>query len=151
MEAESVVSNCPVWAAPQCEPSVPNGSSPGSGPSRRLSPTRLSVSVLSDVHPDHHADRLPQPLRLRLSGDALHAQSLRHPLPPRAERSQAQAQLQGENLDRDAGAAASLSGKACWLLLARLVVTFFTEGGCVFRGLRDGRGPDVTFLYHRQS
>ena len=56
-------------------------------------------SVLSDVHPDHHADRLPQPVCLRLSGDALRAQSLRHPLPPRAERSQTQAQFQGENAD----------------------------------------------------
>lgn len=62
---------------------------------RALIPLPVSP-VLSDVHPDHHADRVPQPVRVRLSGDALHAQSLRHPLPPGAERPQTQAQLQGE-------------------------------------------------------
>jgi len=48
-----------------------------------------------DVHPDGHADRLPQPQRLRLSGHALHAKSLHHHFPPWAERPQTQAQLQG--------------------------------------------------------
>ncbi|XP_055790607.1 metabotropic glutamate receptor 8-like isoform X2 [Salvelinus fontinalis] len=54
-----------------------------------------SLPCKMDVHPDSHADHLPQPERLRLSGDALHAQGLHNHLPPRAECSQAQAHLQG--------------------------------------------------------
>lgn len=62
-------------------------------------PLTVFLSPPPDVHPDHHPDRLPQPVCLRVSGNALHAQSLRHPLPPRAERSQAETELQGENSD----------------------------------------------------
>ena len=36
----------------------------------------------SDVHPDGHADHLPEPQRLRLSGHALHAEGLHHHPPP---------------------------------------------------------------------
>lgn len=54
------------------------------------------LSLLLDVYPNHHPDHLSQPVCLCLSGDALHAQGLRHPLPPRAERPQTKTQLQGE-------------------------------------------------------
>lgn len=57
----------------------------------------LSLSLV-DVYPNHHLDHLPQPVGLRLPGDALHAEGLHHPLPPRAERAQTETQLQGESL-----------------------------------------------------
>ncbi|GCC44601.1 hypothetical protein chiPu_0028396 [Chiloscyllium punctatum] len=50
---------------------------------------------LADVHPDDDADGLHESERLRLPGDALPAQGLRHRLPPGAERPAAQTQLQG--------------------------------------------------------
>lgn len=48
-----------------------------------------SLSVTTDVHPNHHTDYLPQPVGLRVPGDALHAQGVHHPLPPGSERTQA--------------------------------------------------------------
>lgn len=48
----------------------------------------------ADVHPDHHADRVHEPERHRVSGDALHPKGLRHHLPPGAERAEAETQLQ---------------------------------------------------------
>ncbi|XP_068507059.1 metabotropic glutamate receptor 8-like isoform X6 [Syngnathus scovelli] len=63
----------------------------------RLHPRLLRHGALgrADVHPDGHAERVAQPQRLGVAGDALRAQSLHHRLPPGAERAQAQAQLQG--------------------------------------------------------
>lgn len=49
-----------------------------------------------DVHPNYHSDHFSQPVCFCVSGDALHAQGLHHPLPPRAERTQTKTQLQGE-------------------------------------------------------
>lgn len=48
-----------------------------------------------DVHPDHNPDYLREPQRLRLPGNALHAQGLRGALPSWAERAQAQAEPEG--------------------------------------------------------
>lgn len=47
------------------------------------------------LHPDHHADHLHESERVRCSGNALHAQGLRHHLPPGAQRAEAEAELQG--------------------------------------------------------
>ncbi|XP_039590185.1 metabotropic glutamate receptor 7 isoform X4 [Passer montanus] len=47
------------------------------------------------LHPNHHAHHLHEPERVGGAGDALHAQGLHHHLPPRAQRAEAQAQLQG--------------------------------------------------------
>lgn len=49
----------------------------------------------TDVHPDHNLDHLREPERVRLSGNALHAQSVRGALSSGAERAQAQAQPEG--------------------------------------------------------
>ncbi len=49
----------------------------------------------ADVHPDDDADRVHESECLGVSGDALHTESLRHHLPPGAERAETQAQLQG--------------------------------------------------------
>lgn len=54
----------------------------------------------ADVHPDDDADRVHESQCLRVSGDALHTQSLRHRLPPGAERAETQAQLQGRGPSR---------------------------------------------------
>ena len=47
------------------------------------------------VHPDHHADHLHEPQCLGRAGHALHAQGVRHPVPPGAQRAEEEAQLQG--------------------------------------------------------
>lgn len=44
----------------------------------------------ADVHTNHHADHLGESERVRVSGDALHAEGLRGAIPPGAERGQAQ-------------------------------------------------------------
>lgn len=49
----------------------------------------------TDVHPDHNLDHLREPQRIRLSGNALHAQSVRGALSSGAERAKAQAQPKG--------------------------------------------------------
>lgn len=56
----------------------------------------VSLSLFLDVYPNHHPDHLSQPVCLGVSGNALHAQSLHHPLPPWAECTQTKTQLQGE-------------------------------------------------------
>lgn len=48
-----------------------------------------------DVHPNHHSDSVHEPECFGVAGDALHPQGLRHHLPPRAERPEAQEELQG--------------------------------------------------------
>lgn len=53
-----------------------------------------SFSFCADVHPDHHPDHLSESQRVCISGDALHAEGVRHHLSSGAERSQTQAQLQ---------------------------------------------------------
>lgn len=58
------------------------------------------VSV-TDVHPDHHPDRVYEPECHRVPGHALHPQSLRHHLPPGAERPETQTQLQNCGAGRD--------------------------------------------------
>ena len=56
----------------------------------------LSLSLsFSAVYPDDHPYDLYEPECISSTGDALHAQSLCHYFPPRAECPEAQAQLQG--------------------------------------------------------
>lgn len=54
-----------------------------------------SASLSTDVHPDSHSDRLHVSQCVRLSRDALHAQSLRHHFPSRAKRPEEEEKLQG--------------------------------------------------------
>lgn len=55
----------------------------------------VCLSASTDVHPDNNSDCLHVSQRFRLSGDALHAQGLRHHLPPGAERPEEKEKLQG--------------------------------------------------------
>lgn len=79
----------PCWAATAQQPQEENSNV-------KFTP----YCVSTDVHPDRHADRLHVPQRLCVPRDALHAQGLRHPLPPRAERSEEEAKFQGARVAR---------------------------------------------------
>lgn len=57
--------------------------------------TDISLFFSPDVHSDGHTDRLSEPECIRVSGDAVHAQSLHHYPAPGTKRAQTQAQLQG--------------------------------------------------------
>lgn len=57
--------------------------------------TELIPLCLADVHPDHDAHHLGESECLSVPGHALHAQGVHHPLPPGAERPQAQAEPEG--------------------------------------------------------
>lgn len=52
------------------------------------------------VHPDYHADHLHEPECIRGPRDALHAQSLRHHLPPGAQRAEEETLLQSSRHSR---------------------------------------------------
>lgn len=54
-----------------------------------------SASLSTDVHPDSHSYRLHVSQCVRLSRDALHAQSLRYHFPSRAKRPEEEEKLQG--------------------------------------------------------
>lgn len=56
----------------------------------------LSLVLIADVYTNYYPDHLSEPVCLCFSGDALHAQGLHHPLPPRAERTQTKTELQGD-------------------------------------------------------
>lgn len=55
----------------------------------------------ADVHPDGDFDRVHDSQCIRFPRDALHSQSLRHPLPARAEHPKEEEKLQGKEEEED--------------------------------------------------